>query len=215
MLKHIILSVAFIVFAPAALAQTTTAEDAERFVQDEANNVIETLNALQSGQTNLERVQSDFRNRIDDLADVERIANFVLGRYRRSATPDDLAEFRTAFREYAIGVYEHELSAYAGQQLEVTGSVIRREGDYIVRSRVYGGPQAQEFDVNWRILETDGALKAVDVEVFGVWLAQTQREQILAVIGNNRGDVNAATAMLRRHQYEPPVLSRTGGGAGR
>lgn len=200
MMKILMSVVALALTAPAALAQSTTAEDAEAFVQTQANQVIETLSELQSGQTDLDAVRQDFRNRIDELADVDRISNFVLGRYRRTASEADLAEFRTAFRNYAISVYESELSAYAGQQLDVTGSVTRNPGDYVVRSRVYGGPEGEEFEVNWRILETDGDLKAVDVEVLGVWLAQTQREQILSVIGDNGGDITAATQMLRNRE---------------
>lgn len=201
MMKTLIAAIALTLAAPAALlAQSTTAEDAESFVQTQANQVIETLTELKDGQTDLTTVRQDFRDRIDALADVERISNFVLGRYRRTASEEDLAQFRTAFRNYAIGVYESELSAYAGQQLEVTGSVTRRPGDYIVQSRVFGGPDGQEFEVNWRILESDGALKAVDVEVLGIWLAQTQREQILAVIGDHSGDVSAATEMLRNRE---------------
>ncbi|WP_440959242.1 phospholipid-binding protein MlaC [Oceanicaulis sp. LC35] len=201
MMKTLISAFALALAAPAALlAQSTTAEDAEAFVQTQANQVIETLTELQSGQTDLASVRQDFRNRIDELADVDRISNFVLGRYRRTASEDELAAFRTAFRNYAIGVYESELSAYAGQQLDVTGSVTRNPGDYIVRSRVYGGPEGEEFEVNWRILDTNGDLKAVDVEVLGVWLAQTQREQILSVIGDNGGNVSAATEMLRNRE---------------
>jgi len=200
MLKVLISAFALAFAAPMALAQSTTAEDAEAFVQTQANQVIETLSALESGERDLASVRQEFRDRIDELADVERVSNFVLGRYRRTASEDVLSEFRTAFRNYAISVYESELSAYAGQQLEVTDSVTRREGDYVVRSRVFGGPQGEEFDVNWRILETDGELKAVDVEVLGVWLAQTQREQILSVIGDNGGDVSAATEMLRNRE---------------
>jgi len=200
MMKLLISAFALALAAPAALAQSTTAEDAEAFVQTQANQVIETLSELKDGQTDLDSVRQDFRNRIDALADVDRISNFVLGRYRRTASESDLAEFRTAFRNYAISVYESELSAYAGQQLEVTGSVTRNPGDYVVRSRVFGGPEGEEYDVNWRILETNGDLKAVDVEVLGVWLAQTQREQILSVIGDHGGDITAATEMLRNRE---------------
>lgn len=202
MLKPLALLAALALFAPTAFARQSSAEDAERFVQTQANAVIETLNALNAGERELGSVQAEFRDRIDALADVERVSNFVLGRYRRTASPEELDAFRDAFRNYAISVYESELSAYAGQQLDVTGSITRRPGDYIVQSRVFGGPDGQEYDVNWRILETDGDLRAVDVEVLGVWLAQTQREQILAVIGNNRGQISAATEMLQRHQSE-------------
>jgi phospholipid transport system substrate-binding protein len=193
---RLILAAAALMFSTAAVAQDTTAEDAEAFVQENARSVIETLQALQEGDRDLAEVREEFRSRIDDLADVERITNFVLGRYRRTASEEELADFRETFREYAISVYETELTNYAGQTLTVTGSVTRSPGDYVVRSEVTGGPEGRTYEVNWRVLEEDGELQVLDAQVFGVWLAQTQREQILSIIGNNRGQVSAATEAL-------------------
>ena len=196
MIKSLILAAAFML-AGAASAQDTTARDAEMFVETNARGVINTLQALEAGERDLDEVRAEFRQRIDNLADVERITDFVLGRYRRTASPEALAAFAETFREYAISVYETELTNYAGQTLTVTGSVTRSPGDYVVRSQVTGGPEGRTYEVNWRVLESDGDLQVLDAEVFGIWLAQTQREQILSIIGNNRGDVSAATQALR------------------
>ena len=196
MIKSLILAAAFML-AGAASAQDTTARDAEMFVETNARGVIDTLQALEAGERDLDDVRAEFRQRIDDLADVERITNFVLGRYRRAASAETLEAFAETFREYAISVYETELTNYAGQTLTVTGSVTRSPGDYVVRSQVTGGPDGRTYEVNWRVLESDGDLQVLDAEVFGIWLAQTQREQILSIIGNNRGDVSAATQALR------------------
>ena len=196
MFKSLITLAALIFAAAPALAQQTSAEQAEAFVQENARGVIGTLQALEEGERELDSVREEFRRRIDELADVERVTNFVLGRYRRTASRDELEAFRETFREYAISVYETELTNYAGQTLTVTGSVTRSPGDYVVRSEVSGGPQGKTYDVNWRVLEEDGELQVLDAQVFGIWLAQTQREQILSIIGNNRGDVSAATQAL-------------------
>lgn len=190
------LAAAALIFTGAAAAQETSAFEAEAFVESNARSVIETLQALQDGERDLAEVRAEFRDRIDQLADVERITNFVLGRYRRTASEEDLDAFRETFREYAISVYETELTNYAGQTLTVTGSVTRSPGDYVVRSEVTGGPDGRTYDVNWRVLESDGELQVLDAQVFGVWLAQTQREQILSIIGDNRGQVSAATEAL-------------------
>ncbi|MCR9130497.1 MAG: ABC transporter substrate-binding protein [Alphaproteobacteria bacterium] len=191
-----VLAAAALILTGAASAQDTSASEAEAFVESNAQSVIETLQALQAGERDLDEVRAEFRDRIDRLADVERITNFVLGRYRRTASEEDLAAFSETFREYAISVYETELTNYAGQTLSVTGSVTRSPGDYVVRSEVTGGPDGRTYDVNWRVLESDGELQVLDAQVFGVWLAQTQREQILSIIGNNRGQVSAATEAL-------------------
>ena len=193
---RLLLTAAALMFTASASAQDADAEQAEAFVQENARAIIDTLQALEAGERDLDAVRAEFRSRIDELADVERVTNFVLGRYRRTASQEALEEFRETFREYAISVYETELTNYAGQTLTVTGSVTRRPGDYVVRSEVTGGPQDRTYDVNWRVLEDDGELQVVDAQVFGVWLAQTQREQILSIIGNNRGHVSAATQAL-------------------
>lgn len=173
------------------------ASAAERFVSENAEAVIDTLQAYRSGERELEAVKQDFRERIDELAAVDRITNFVLGRYRRTADEQTLEEFRSVFRDYAIGVYESELSNYAGQSLEVTGSVERRPGDYVVRSRVTGGSNAEPVEVAWRVQERDGELKVLDAQIQGIWLAQTQRDQITSIIGDAGGDVTAAIEALR------------------
>ncbi|MEQ8406134.1 MAG: ABC transporter substrate-binding protein [Oceanicaulis sp.] len=188
---------AFVVWAAPVFGQAS-AQDAEAFISENAQEVISTLQALEQGEAQLDDVRADFRDRVQNLADVDRITNFVLGRYRRTAESEQLSEFRDTFREYAFSVYENELTNYAGQTLEVTGSVTRRPGDYIVETIVTGGPAGEEYEVNWRVLQgDDGDLRVVDVQVMGIWLAQTQRDQITSVIGNARGDVSAATELLR------------------
>lgn len=189
------LSLVFFTLSPAAEAHDARA--AEAFVEREAQRVIDALQAWREGEVDLDTLRRDFRNRVDDLADVERITGFVLGRYRRGADPQALEEFSEVFREFAIQVYERELGHYAGQTLSVTGSVTRNSGDYVVRSIVRGGNGEPDVPVNWRVLVRDNEMKVVDAEVMGVWLAQTQREQITGIIGNARGDISAATRVLR------------------
>ncbi|MFP4519279.1 MAG: phospholipid-binding protein MlaC [Oceanicaulis sp.] len=175
-----------------------SAQDAEAFVSENAQEVISTLQSLEAGEAQLDSVREQFRDKVQSLADMDRITNFVLGRYRRTAGEEELSQFRDTFREYAFSVYENELTNYAGQELEVTGSVTRRPGDHVVETIVTGGPEGEDYEVNWRVLEDDeGDLHVVDVQVMGIWLAQTQREQITSVIGNHRGDVSAATELLR------------------
>ncbi|MGY6661336.1 MAG: MlaC/ttg2D family ABC transporter substrate-binding protein [Glycocaulis sp.] len=189
---------AFALLAFAQPSPAQSASEAEGFVQREAQEVINALQAYNEGELDEETLKRNFRERVDLLADVPRITNFVLGRYRRGADEAELEEFRTVFREFAINVYERELGNYAGQTLEVTGSVTRSPGDFIVRSTVRGNGNGENVPVNWRVMSSDDGMKVVDAEVMGVWLAQTQREEITSIIGNARGDVSAATRALRQ-----------------
>lgn len=177
-----------------AAAQAQDASEAEAFVERNAQEVITLLQSYDDGETDRATVQAELRAKVDELADVDRISEFVLGRYRRGADAAEIAAFKEVFREYAISVYERELGNYAGQDLTVRGSVARRDDDIIVQTTVNGGDDA--YDVNWRVLSSEGGLKVVDVEVMGVWLAQNQREQITSIIGNAGGNISAATDVL-------------------
>jgi phospholipid transport system substrate-binding protein len=186
----------------AALALISTAaaaaaadESAEAFVTEHAN---EALRILSDNAVTIEDKKEAFRALVEQVADVPRITRFVLGKFARGIDPDELADFSVVFSDYAIGEYERRLGDYAGETLVVTGSTDRRPGDAVVHTQVSGGRQAEPLPVNWRVLtDDDGAMRVVDVEVYGVWLAINQRDEIVTIIENNRGRVSAATRALQ------------------
>lgn len=185
----------------AAFAQA----DAENFVRENGALAIDILN---DDTVSLEDKKHQFRTLIDEVIDVPRVTTYVLGNYAKAernryyASQADLDaaidDFGAVFREYAIGVYEARLGEYGGELFEVTGSTIRKDNDYIVHSLVSGGNQNRPLEVNWRVLRRDGALRVVDVEVFDVWLAGQQREEIVGFIRRGRGDISVATAALNQ-----------------
>ena len=176
--------------SPAAAQSSARDASAEAFVQTEANIA---LNILRSGNVGAEKQQ--FRAFVDRVADVPRISRFVLGKYARSATPQQMAEFGEVFRAYANGVYESRLGQYGGQGLKVTGSIVRKPGDVVVQSQITG-PKAQV--VQWRVVQSGGGWRVVDVNVAGVWLALTQEQDFVSTLDNNRGDLNVLIRQLRQ-----------------
>lgn len=191
---------AAIVLAFALSAAARADQRAESFVTERAN---EALTVLNDDTVTLAEKKETFRTLVDDVADVPKITRFVLGRYSRNLDPATMSEFSEVFRSYAIGVYEDRLGDYAGETLQVTGSTERQAGDYVVHSVVSGGGQQDDLEVNWRVLIDDaGVAKVVDVEVYGVWLAINQREEIVGIIQQNRGSVEAAIDALRQRIAE-------------
>ncbi len=184
---------------------------AEAFVAQYATEAIMILN---DEEIALDAKKQRFREIVMEVTDPRRIAYSVLGLYpnldrnpfydSREKLNADIAEFTDVFTEYAIGVYESQLGEYTGEDLLVIGSTdlelrptSRLESDAIVHSEVSGGSQDGPLPVNWRVIGINGALKVVDVEVFGVWLALNQREEMTAIIRAADGDITAATEALR------------------
>ena len=135
--------------------------------------------------------RDQFEDFLLGLTDVKRIADFTLGQYRRSATPADLAAFEAAFQNYAVAVYQFYFSKYSGQTLKVTGSTQRAPTDTIVSTQLVdpGRSGGQPLEVSFRV-RTDGPRPVVtDVSVEGVWLSLQQRDQFVAFLGQNNGNV--------------------------
>ena len=194
--------------APAALLSPSLAmaqairshgdPQAEAFVQTQASRVLQILS--DRGES-LSAKKQAFRSIIDQVADVPRITSFVLGRYRRSLTPAQYADFSAAFRQYADHVYESRLGDYNGQTLTVTGSVVRQPGDVVVSSEVTGGGKAPTV-VNWRVLRGASGWRVVDVQVAGVWLAITEQQDFVSTLDNHGGDINVLIGQLRKNAAE-------------
>ena len=183
-------------------AQAARDPSAEQFVQAGAQRVISVLADHGLSETQKEAA---FHSAIDDLADVPKITNFVLGKYARTITPEQRARFAPTFRAYAESVYRNRLDDYHGESLKVTGSTVRKPGDVIVNTQVTGGQLSQPVLVSWRVLGSAGAWKAVDVQFKGVWLAITQQQDFVSTIDNAHGDINVLITQLQRDAKRPPA----------
>ena len=184
-----------------AYAQAARDASAETFVQREAQRA---LQILQGGEPTPAK-KAEFRSFVDQVADVPRITGFVLGKYRRTATPAQYQDFSQAFRQYANSVYESRLGQYSGQGLKVTGSIVKSPGDVIVSSVITGGRTGKTNNVSWRVLKSpDGRWRVVDVEVEGVWLAITQQQDFVSTLDNSRGDIAALSRQLRSQATQQP-----------
>jgi phospholipid transport system substrate-binding protein len=135
------------------------------------------------------------------LTDVRRVALFMLGRYAEGASQADLDAYVAAYQDHVQAVYQSYFGRYAGQSLHVMSSRERAPGDYIVTTNLTGNGAAP-MEVDFRV-RTDGARPLLlDIGVAGVWLAPAQREEFLAVLAQNHGDINALSAHLRGAQAQ-------------
>ncbi|MDB5455533.1 MAG: toluene tolerance family protein [Caulobacter sp.] len=188
--------------APArpALAQGVRDAPAEQFVQNKAQRIVAVL--ADRGQSDAQKKVA-FHQAIDDLADVPRITNFVLGKYARTISPDQRRRFAATFRTYAEGVYQGRIDDYHGEALKVTGSTVRKPGDVIVDTVISGGQISQPLPISWRVLGGGDAWKVVDIQFKGVWLAITQQQDFVSTIDNAGGSVDVLISQLQRDAQRP------------
>nr|WP_165186119.1 ABC transporter substrate-binding protein [Caulobacter soli] len=183
-----------------ALAQSARDPQAEQFVQTRAQRVI---TVLADKSESVAQKKATFHQAIDELADVPKITNFVLGKYARTVTPDQRQRFATAFRAYAESVYQNRISDYHGEVLKVTGSIVRKPGDVIVNTTISGGQVGQPLPVAWRVMGGGTSWKVVDVQFKGVWLAITQQQDFVSTIDNAGGNIDVLIGQLQRDAQRP------------
>ncbi len=98
-----------------------------------------------------------FRELFHNDFDVPGIGQFVLGRYWRTATPQEQQEFLQLFQEYIVRAYSARLAEYGGEPFRVTGT--RPSGDEtIVSSEIVRGNGAP-VGVDWYLIERRRALQ--------------------------------------------------------
>jgi phospholipid transport system substrate-binding protein len=192
MTRRSALTAALIVIAVALAPSALAAADPAAVINHLGNRALEILGKNATPAQRAARFQELFREDFD----VPGIARFVLGRYWKTATPEQQQEFVRLFEDYIALVYSAQLAAYSGETLKVTGSRPGPEGAIVASEivRPTGGPPVK---VEWHLTDRDGIYKINDVAVDGISMAVTQRSEFAAVIQRSGGQVQGLITQLR------------------
>jgi phospholipid transport system substrate-binding protein len=198
MMRRSVLTAALIlivgVLAPAILA----AAEPAAVINNLGNRALEVLGKNATPAQRATRFHELFREDFD----VPGIARFVLGRYWKTATPEQQEEFVKLFEDYIALVYSSQLAAYSGETLKVTGSRPEAEGA-VVASEIIRPTGTPPVKVDWHLTDRNGTYKIKDVSVDGISMAVTQRSEFAAVIQRNGGQVQGLITQLREKTGNP------------
>ena len=188
-----ILSAAMLAFtALPAFADTQT----EEYVRSNANDVLASLNA--PGLTAAER-RVQFQTYMDEFANLDAVAKFVIGKYAKRFSEEEMDAYLATFRAYALAVYEFYFNEYRGRDVKVVGSTDRNARDSIVDTEIVRA-DGQELEVRWRVLNRGGKYQVVDVALNAegnlIWLAIEQQAQFLSILDQNNGSSDALIAKI-------------------
>lgn len=175
-----------------AAPRAAEAQDARSFIGTLGSQAISVLGPGVGSAQRLAR----FRELFHDDFDIPGIGRFVLGRYWRTATPQEQQQFLGLFQEYLVRAYATRLGAYAGEPFRVTGA--RPNGsETIVTSEIIRN-DGSRIEVDWYLLNGPGTYRITDVYVGGVSMKVTERDEFASVIQRNGGRVDALLTQLRQ-----------------
>jgi phospholipid transport system substrate-binding protein len=180
------------------LARAAPPQEAAAFVDAFVGEALQAMHDQSlSEEARIERFEA-LLHRDFDLA---RIARYVLGRYWAQTGEADRAAFQALFADWVIRTYAARLSHAKGEAgkasdaVKVTGVRDDGEGGAVVASELVqakGPPTPME----WRLAESEGGFKILDVTIAGVSMALTEREEIASAIQRGGGTVAALNRVM-------------------
>jgi len=170
------------IWTNAAMAQDAKdmPEEARAFIQTLAEQTLDVLDDIRMTQ---DERDAEFHRLLKDGFEIEYLSKLVLGRHRRTASPDQMARFQGLFPDYIINIYADKLKEYGDERFYVTGTSPAGKKDVYVHSEVTRAGR-NPFAADWRVRFMNGQLRVIDIKIKGISMLQTQRDEFSARISN-------------------------------
>ena len=167
---------------------------AENFVRDLTQQGIEQL--INSNVSEAEK-QARFTKLFNEDLDLDFIGKFVLGRYWRTATPQQRKDFIDVYRKLNIQTWSARFNEFKGKHFEFLGSESSKSADQVFVNTQVPMSEGAPASVKWRVKETNGQYRIVDIIIENVSLAQTARSEYTGYIQKSPEGINGLIKDLR------------------
>ena len=177
-----------------APAYAIDAAKAENFIKNITQQGIEEL--VNSNVSAAEK-NARFTKLFNQDLDLDFIGKFVLGRYWRTATPQQRKDFIDVYRKLNIQTWSARFDEFKGRHFEFLGTESSKSPDQIFVNTQVPMDEGAPAQVKWRVKETNGQMRVVDIIIENVSLAQTARSEYTAYIKNSPEGINGLIKNLK------------------
>ena len=142
--------------------------------------------------------EENFRKLFNENFDVPAIGQFVIGRYWRNASEADRKAFLKVFEDAMVQRFLPLLAENSSERFQI-GTVTpdgNNENMALIDSRIIR-QEGEPYQVRWRVRESNGDFKILDIVAEGVSMAITYRSEYSAVLKSNGGQLPPLTDALR------------------
>ena len=194
----------FLLFAPAAVllasnrpARADSTDQAVAFITQLGKELLVVVN----GAASVTEKQAALVKIVERDVDVPAVAQFCLGRFWRTATPAQQADYGNLFNAVLVKNITGKVGDYKGVSFAVTRGQ-PRDGDVVVGSLVTqpGNPPAK---VDWIVSMSSGRPRVVDVMAEGTSLRLTQRSDYASFLSSHGNSVQALIDAMRQRAAAP------------
>lgn len=184
-------AMAFATLVPFA-AQADDADQAEKFI----DKLLKDLSAVVNGGKPVDAQKAAMRQIVFDAVDVDGVARFCLGRFWRTATPQQQKDYTEIFRNVMVSNITGKVGEYQGVSFAMGKAQARAEE--IAVASIVNRPGNAPNKVDWLVGNVAGKPKVIDVIAEGTSLRLTQRSDYGAFLARNNNDVQALIDALKK-----------------
>ncbi len=128
----------------------------------------------------------------ESSVDINGVGLYTLGKYRKTLTENQKAEYKKLFKDYFLKSFSGRLVSYKDAKIIVINEEVKNEKYTIVYSKLLGNSDRPEVKIDWRVYTKNPENPLIrDLVIEGLSLARTQKEEFHSIIENNGGNVQA------------------------
>lgn len=164
------------------------AAGAEKFIRNMTDDGVEQI--INANVSKAEK-QARFKKLFNDALDLDFIGKYVLGRYWRTATPQQKTDFIGTYRELNTKVWSERFDEFKGKNFEFKGTTPSNTEGQIFVNTIVPMEQGEPATVVWRVKQEGNTFKVIDIIIEKVSLTMANRNEYTAYIKNNGGNIDS------------------------
>jgi phospholipid transport system substrate-binding protein len=120
--------------------------------------------------------------------DFDTLSKLTMARNWAKLTPAQQEEFRREFRRHLSATYGRRIDDYRNETVDVLGTREESRGDQTVKTKINRGGGTADVLVDYRLRQTGGQWKIIDVVIEGVSLVANFRSQFQELMAHGGAD---------------------------
>jgi phospholipid transport system substrate-binding protein len=174
-------------------AETPPATQPDPSPRDVIDSVMkDVLTVLRDPTLTRETKLKKVRQIADEQIDFVTLSRLSMGSFWRGLSDAQKADFVTAFTEHLSITHANIVDAYVDEDVQITGDRPEVRGDETVETRIVGkkedGGSEEVAKVDYRLRQTAGRWKIIDVTIDGVSMVANFRAQFQEIMSNGGFD---------------------------
>ena len=159
-------------------ANAISENEANNFIVDIGNQAIKILKIPVDDK---EKRKQELQNLLQEKFAMPFIAKIILGKeINKTISEEKFKKFANIFEVHIVNVYSSQLGTYKGQKFTVKNTEIKKK-DAFVYSTI-ASPDYPTTNIVWRVRDLGKGLKVIDMQVEGVSLLRTKRNDFKMVL---------------------------------